>query len=34
VRDLLVNKYWLAWLGSWLGMGPARTFRVDGVELG
>jgi len=33
VRDLLAKKYWLAWLGSWFGMGPARTFRVDGVEV-
>ena len=34
VRDLLAKKYWMAWLGSWFGMGPARTFRVDGVEVG
>ena len=33
VRDLLAKKYWMAWLGSWFGMGPARTFRVDGVEV-
>jgi hypothetical protein len=33
VRDLLARKYWMAWLGSWFGMGPARTFRVDGVEV-
>jgi hypothetical protein len=33
LRDLLAKKYWLAWLGSWFGMGPARTFRVDGVEV-
>ena len=29
VRDLLAKKYWMAWVGSWLGKGPARTFRVD-----
>jgi hypothetical protein len=29
VRKLLAEKYWMAWLGSWLGKGPARTFRVD-----
>jgi hypothetical protein len=33
VRDLLAKKYWMAWLGSWFGMGPARTLRVDGVEV-
>ena len=33
VRDLLGQKYWGAWIGSWFGMGPARTFRVDGVEV-
>jgi F420H(2)-dependent quinone reductase len=33
VRDLLAQKYWMAWIGSWFGMGAARTFRVDGVEL-
>ena|ERR1051325_9213725 len=33
VRDLLAQKYWMAWIGSWLGMGAARTFRVDGVEV-
>jgi hypothetical protein len=33
VRDLLAQKYWMAWIGSWLGMGPARTFRVDHVEV-
>jgi F420H(2)-dependent quinone reductase len=33
VRGLLASKYWMAWLGSWFGMGPARTFRVDGVEV-
>lgn len=32
VRDLLAKKYWMAWIGSWFGKGPARTFRVDGVE--
>jgi hypothetical protein len=32
VRELLAKKYWMAWIGSWLGRGPARTFRVDGVE--
>ena len=33
VRDLLAQKYWMAWIGSWFGMGPARTLRVDGVEV-
>ena len=32
VRELLAGKYWMAWIGSWFGKGPARTFRVDGVE--
>lgn len=32
VRDLLAKKYWMAWIGSWFGKGPARTFRVDGIE--
>ena len=31
VRALLAGKYWMAWIGSWFGMGPARTFRVDGL---
>ena len=33
VRDLLARKYWMAWIGSWFGMAPARTFRVDGLEV-
>ena len=33
IRDLLAQKYWMAWIGSWFGMGPAKTFRVDGVEV-
>jgi len=32
VRDLLARKYWMAWLGSWFGKGPERTFRVDRLE--
>jgi hypothetical protein len=32
VRELLARKYWMAWFGSWLGKGPARTFQVDGIE--
>ena len=32
VRDLLARKYWMAWLGSWFGQGPERTFRIDGLE--
>jgi deazaflavin-dependent oxidoreductase (nitroreductase family) len=32
VRELLAQKYWMAWIGSWFGKGPARTFRVEGVE--
>jgi F420H(2)-dependent quinone reductase len=31
VRELLAHKYWMAWLGSWFGKGPAQTFRVDDV---
>ena len=33
VRALLARKYWLAWIGSWFGKGPAATFHVDRVEL-
>ena len=33
VRTLLARKYWMAWIGSWFGKGPAATFRVDRVEL-
>jgi hypothetical protein len=33
VRALLAGKYWMAWIGSWFGMGPARTLRVDDVEV-
>jgi len=29
VRDLLGHKYWMAWIASWFGTGPERTFRVD-----
>jgi deazaflavin-dependent oxidoreductase (nitroreductase family) len=32
IRDLLARKYWMAWIGSWFGMGPDATFRVDGLE--
>jgi deazaflavin-dependent oxidoreductase (nitroreductase family) len=32
VRDLLARKYWMAWLGSWFGQGPQRTFRVDDLK--
>jgi deazaflavin-dependent oxidoreductase (nitroreductase family) len=32
IRELLAGKYWMAWIGSWLGQGPDATFRVDGVE--
>jgi hypothetical protein len=32
VRELLAKKYWMAWIGSWFGKGPARTFQVDAVE--
>jgi deazaflavin-dependent oxidoreductase (nitroreductase family) len=33
VRELLARKYWMAWIGSWFGKGPERTFRVDGLTL-
>ncbi len=29
VRGLLGHKYWMAWIASWFGTGPERTFRVD-----
>jgi deazaflavin-dependent oxidoreductase (nitroreductase family) len=29
VRELMAAKYWMAWIGSWFGKGPDRTFRVD-----
>ena len=32
VRALLARKYWMAWIGSWFGLGPERTFRVDALE--
>jgi hypothetical protein len=28
VKGLLSRKYWAAWLGSWLGMGPEGAFAV------
>jgi deazaflavin-dependent oxidoreductase (nitroreductase family) len=28
VKQLLSQKYWVAWLGSWLGMGPEGAFAV------
>ena len=31
VRDLLARKYWMAWIASWFGTGPERTFRIDEV---
>ncbi|HJQ85443.1 MAG TPA: nitroreductase/quinone reductase family protein [Candidatus Binatia bacterium] len=33
VRALLAAKYWAAWIASWFGMGPARTFRVHELEV-
>jgi deazaflavin-dependent oxidoreductase (nitroreductase family) len=33
IRDLLAAKYWAAWIASWFGMGPARTFRIDDVQV-
>jgi len=32
VRALLAQKYWAAWIGSWFGLAPAHTFRVDHLE--
>jgi len=32
IRNMLAGKYWMAWIGSWFGKGPERTFRADGVE--
>ena len=32
VRTLLAAKYWAAWIGSFFGMGPEKTFRMDGRE--
>ncbi len=33
IRNLLARKYWMAWIGSWFGQGPDRTFRIDDVEV-
>jgi len=33
IRGLLARKYWAAWIGSWFGMGPDATFRVDQLEV-
>ena len=33
VRSLLARKYWAAWIGSWFGLAPARTFRIDHLEI-
>ena len=32
IRELLAGKYWTAWIGSWFGARPDRTFRVDALE--
>jgi deazaflavin-dependent oxidoreductase (nitroreductase family) len=29
VKELLNQKYWMAWLGSWLGLGPEGAFAVS-----
>ena len=31
VRDLLARKYWMAWIGSWLGLGPDRIFHIEKI---
>jgi len=31
VRELIAAKYWAAWIASWFGKGPERTFRVEQV---
>jgi deazaflavin-dependent oxidoreductase (nitroreductase family) len=33
IRGLLARKYWVAWIGSWFGMGPDATFRVEQLEV-
>jgi len=33
VRALIARKYWAAWIGSWFGLAPARTFRLDHLEI-
>lgn len=33
IHGLLARKYWAAWIGSWLGMGPDATFRIDQLEV-
>jgi hypothetical protein len=33
IHGLLARKYWAAWIGSWFGMGPDATFRVDQLEV-
>jgi general stress protein 26 len=32
IRELIAGKYWVAWIGSWFGARPDRTFRVDALE--
>jgi len=32
-RELIAHKYWVAWIASWFGKGPERTFRVDQLAL-
>jgi len=32
-RSLIAGKYWAAWIGSWFGLKPARTFRLDRLEI-
>jgi deazaflavin-dependent oxidoreductase (nitroreductase family) len=31
IRSRLAAKYWVARIGSWLGIAPERTFRVDEI---
>jgi F420H(2)-dependent quinone reductase len=31
VHELIAAKYWAAWIASWFGKGPERTFRVEQV---
>jgi len=32
-RDLIAQKYWAAWIASWVGVGPERMFRVDQLSI-
>ncbi len=33
IQGLLARKYWMAWIGSWFGIAPDATLRVDQLEV-